>query len=140
IEAYEISQELGKEITSLNIYDVINFSKNAWNSVTQQTIFNCWQHTRILSQDEMDDTIEHDDQVICDDIKYKSSEGLTYDEIVSIVKLKNNKPIIDPNERPLEVISIKKAIDYLDDLVLFFEYSSNISINSDELNILKKLR
>ena len=38
------------------------------------------------------------------------------------------------------MISIKKALGCLDDLVLFFEYSSNISINPDELNILKKLR
>ncbi|CAI2197023.1 18239_t:CDS:1, partial [Funneliformis geosporum] len=165
IEVYEISQELGKEITSLNIYDAINFNKNAWNSVIQQTIFNCWQHIRILLQDKTDDTIEHDDQVICDDIEIqeliyllpfddpidirdfiyindclKGSEGLTDDEIVSIVKLKNNESVIDPNEGSLEVISIKKTLGCLDDLVLFFEYSSNISINSDELNILKKLR
>ncbi|CAI2192371.1 16495_t:CDS:1, partial [Funneliformis geosporum] len=123
------------------------------------------QHTRILPQDKMDDTIEHDDQVIRDDIEIqeliyllpfddpmdvrdfihiddclKGSEGLTDDEIVSMVKLKNNEPVIDPNEGPLEVISIKKALGCLDDLVLFFEYSSNNSINSDELNILKKLR
>ena len=113
---------MGKEVTSLNIYDAINFSKNAWNSVKQQTIFNCWQHTRILPQDEMDDIMEDDDQVIRDNIEIqeliyqlpfddpmdvgdfihiddclKGSEGLTDDEIVTIVKSKNNELIIDPN-------------------------------------------
>jgi hypothetical protein len=38
------------------------------------------------------------------------------------------------------VISIKKALSHLDDLVLFFEYLSNISTNPNELNILRKLR
>jgi hypothetical protein len=67
---YEILQELRKEVTLLNIYDAINFSKNAWDSVNQQTIFNCWQHTGILLQDEMNNTIEdHDDQVIQDEMK-----------------------------------------------------------------------
>lgn len=49
----------------LNIYDAINFSKNAWNSVSQQTISNCWNHTGILPQNEMnemDDEIDFDDQ------------------------------------------------------------------------------
>ena len=45
----------------MNIYDAINFSKNAWNSVSQQTISNYWKHTGILPQneiDKMDDEIE----------------------------------------------------------------------------------
>jgi len=160
---------LRKEVTPLNIYDAINFSKNAWDSVSQQTIFNCWQHTRILPQDEMSDTIEdhedHEDQAIRDEMEIqeliyqlpfddpmdvvdflhiddclKGSEGLTDDEIVSMIKSKNSEPEKDPNEGPLEVISTKEALGHLDDLVLFFEYSSNISTNPDELYILKKLR
>ncbi|CAB4493489.1 uncharacterized protein OCT59_000586 [Rhizophagus irregularis] len=71
IKAYEISQELRKETVPLNIYDAINFSKNAWNSVSQQTIFNCWKHTGILSQDEMDGEIEDDNQVFHDEIHNK---------------------------------------------------------------------
>ncbi|CAI2197428.1 5850_t:CDS:2, partial [Funneliformis geosporum] len=95
----------------------------------------------ILPQDEMDDIIEHDDQdfIHIDDC-LKGSKGLIDDEIVSMVKLMNNEPVIYPNKGPLEVILIKKALGYLDDIVLFFEYSSNILINSDKLNILKKLR
>ena len=38
------------------------------------------------------------------------------------------------------MISKKEALGYLNDLVLFFEHLLDISINSDELNILKKLR
>jgi hypothetical protein len=61
---------LNKESISLNIYDAINFSKDAWNSVSQQTIFNCWKYTGILSQNEMDNEIEdHDDQTVCDEME-----------------------------------------------------------------------
>ena len=151
----------------LNIYDAINFSKNAWNSVSQQTISNCWNHTGILPQNEMnemDDEIDFDDQTddemeiqeLIDQLPFndpmsvkdflyvdnclKSNEGLTDDEIVSIVKSKNNEPEADLNEELLEVISRKDALDCLDNLVLFFEYSSDISINLDELNVLQKLK
>ena len=138
--------------------------------MSQQTIFNCWKHTGILPQDEMDDDIDEDpyDQVIHDEIEIqemiyqlpfndpmdvadflhiddslKSSEGLTDEEIVFMVKSKNTEitdPEIDPNEGCFEVISTKGALGYLNDLVLFFEYSPDISINPDELNILKRLR
>ncbi|CAB4487081.1 unnamed protein product [Rhizophagus irregularis] len=169
IEAYEISQELRKETVPLNIYDAINFSKNAWNSVSQQTIFNCWKHTGILPQDEMDGEIEDDDQVFHDEIhnemeiqeliyqlpfddhmdvteflhiddNLKGGEGLTDEEIVSMVKSKNTKIAESETEESFEVISTKEALGHLDDLVLFFEYSSDTSINSELLNVLKKLR
>ncbi|GES88685.1 CENP-B homolog protein 2-like [Rhizophagus clarus] len=164
IEAYEILQELRKDVTPLNIYDAINFSKSAWDSIHSTP--KCWQYTGILSQDEMNDIIEdYDEQAIRDEMEIqelinqlpfddpmdavdflhiddslKGIEGLTDDEIVSMVKSKNKEPKTDPNEGSLEVISTKEALGRLDDLVLFFEYSSNISINPDELNILKKLR
>ncbi|RGB21682.1 hypothetical protein C1646_777508 [Rhizophagus diaphanus] len=69
----------------------------------------------------------------------KGREGLTDDEIVSMIKSKNSEPEKNPNEGPLEVISTKEALG-LDYLVLFFEYLPNISTNPDELYILKKLR
>lgn len=151
----------------MNIYDAINFSKNAWNSVSQQTISNCWKHTGILLQnemDEMDDEIEDSDdqeeffnememQELIDKLPFddfmsaedflhiddglKNNGGLTDDEIVAIVKSNNSGLATDQNERPLELISKKEALDHLNNLVLFFDHSSDISINSDELNILK---
>ncbi len=74
------------------------------------------------------------------DNSLKNNEGLTNDEIVAIVKSNDSELITDQNERPLELILKKEALDHLNDLVLFFEHSLDISINSDELNILKKLR
>ena len=66
IEAYEISQVLNKEAVPLNIYDAINFSNDAWNSVSQRTISNCWWHTGILPQNDTDELLDdeiddHDD-------------------------------------------------------------------------------
>ncbi len=40
----------------------------------------------------------------------------------------------------MKLISKKEALDHLNNLILFFEYSLDISINSNKLNILKKLR
>jgi hypothetical protein len=139
----------------VNIYDAINFSKNAWNSVSQQTIKNCWQHTGILPQDETDNEIEDDDdQAVRDEMELqdlidqlpfddpmdvqeflhiddflKRNEGLTDEEVISMVKSNNNEPETDPNEGPLETISKREALGYLDDLVVFFEHSSDVSTN-----------
>ncbi len=74
------------------------------------------------------------------DDSLKNNRGLTDDEIVAIVKSNDSESTTDQNERSLELISKKEALDHLNDLVLFFEHSLDISINSDELNILKKLR
>ncbi|EXX59905.1 hypothetical protein RirG_184710 [Rhizophagus irregularis DAOM 197198w] len=69
IEAYEISQELNKEPTPINIHDSIDFSVNAWNSVSQQTINNCWKHTGILPINEMDEIDEIEDQALHDEME-----------------------------------------------------------------------
>ncbi|CAI2194246.1 1511_t:CDS:2, partial [Funneliformis geosporum] len=139
IEAYEISQELNKEPTHINIYDSIDFSMNAWNSVNQQTIINCWKHTEILLLNEMD-KIDADEFFHIDDC-LKSNERLTNDEIDSIIKSKNNNESeMDPDEEPSVVISETKALGYLNDLVLFFKYLSDVYINPNELSILQKLR
>ncbi|GES85996.1 tigger transposable element-derived protein 6-like [Rhizophagus clarus] len=168
IEAYEILQELNKGATPLNIHDTINFSSDSWNFVSQQTISNCWRYTGILPQndmDELDDETDNDDnQAIRDEMELqdlidqllfndpmnvkeflhiddflKGNKGLTDDEIISMVK-SNNEPEIDPNEGPIEIISKREALGHLDNLVVFFEYSSDVSVNPSELSILQKLR
>jgi hypothetical protein len=49
------------------------------------------------------------------DVCLKSNEGLTDDEIVSMVKSNNNNESeADPNEVPPVVISVTKALGYLD--------------------------
>ncbi|GET51782.1 CENP-B homolog protein 2-like [Rhizophagus irregularis DAOM 181602=DAOM 197198] len=166
IEAYEISQELNKESTSINIHDSIDFSVNAWNSVSQQTINNCWKYTGILPINEMDEIDKIEDQALHDEMELqdlinelpfdnlmdadeflhiddclKSNEGLTDDEIVSMIKSNNNnEPEMDPDEEPPVVIPETKALGYLDDLVLFFKHSSDVCINPNELSVLQKLR
>ena len=70
----------------------------------------------------------------------KSNEGLTDDEIISMVKSNNNEQKIDLNEGPLEIISTREALGHLDNLVVFFEHSSDVPINSNELSVLQKLR
>src|SRR3954452_20967911 len=58
----------------------------------------------------------------------KSNEGLTDDEIISLViKPNNDEPEEDPNDEPLVVISKKEALSHLDNLVVFFENLSDVS-------------
>ncbi|UZO14173.1 uncharacterized protein OCT59_005638 [Rhizophagus irregularis] len=139
---------------------------NAWNSVSQQTINNCWKHTGILPINKMDEIDEIEDQALHDEMELqdlinelpfdnlmdadeflhiddclKSNEGLTDDEIVSIIKSNNNnEPEIDPDEEPSVVIPETKALGYLDDLILFFKHLSDVCINPNELSVLQKLR
>ncbi|CAI2193940.1 16215_t:CDS:1, partial [Funneliformis geosporum] len=55
-------------------------------------------------------------------------------------KPNNNEPEEDPNNEPLAVISKNKTLNYLDNLVIFFENLSDVFINSSELSVLQKLR
>ncbi|CAB4476174.1 unnamed protein product [Rhizophagus irregularis] len=126
IEAYEISQELNKGVTPINICDAINFSKEAWDFVSQRTIVNCWRHTGILPQDEIDEGKENEDQAdqeayneielqeLIDQLPYDDpmdaeeflhiddrlqvDGGLTDEEIVSIIKSNDDEPKTDPIE------------------------------------------
>ena len=85
-----------------------------------------------------DDPMDVEEFLHIDD-SLKSNEGLTDDEIISMVK-NNNEPETDPNEGPLEIISKREALGHLDDLVVFFEYSSDVSTDSNELGLLRRLR
>ncbi|GBC29359.2 tigger transposable element-derived protein 6-like [Rhizophagus irregularis DAOM 181602=DAOM 197198] len=170
VEAYEISQQLNKGADSLNIHDAIVFCTNAWNAVTQETIYNCWKHTGILplvNQEEVDESVNQlgeDNQVEREEIQFlidqlpfddhmdadefihiddhlKSNEGLTDEEIISLVNLDKNELEVESDEEIPSVISKVQTLNDLDDLVMFFKYSSlNNSINQSELNTLQKLR
>ena len=90
---------------------------------------------RLIYQLPFDDLMDVRDFLHIDDC-LKNNEGLTDDEIVAIVKSNNNEPEIDSNERPLKIISKKEALSCLDNLVLFFEHLSDISIDPNKLSIL----
>ena len=92
----------------------------------------------LIDQLPFNDLMNVDEFLHIDD-SLKNNGGLTDNEIVSMVK-NNNGPETDPNEGPLEIISKREALSYLDDLFVFFEYSPEISTNSNELGLLKKLR
>ncbi len=109
------------------------------DSDDQEKSFNEIEMQELIYKLLFDDFMSVEDFFHVDD-SLKNNEGLTDDKIVAIVKLNNSESTTNQNERPLELISKKEALGYLNDLILFFEHSLNISINSDELNILKKLR
>ncbi|CAB4440364.1 unnamed protein product [Rhizophagus irregularis] len=78
-------------------------------------IINSFKHgTRYYFKLPFDDPMDAD-EFLRIDVCLKSNEGLTDDEIVSMVKSNNNnEPEADPNEVPPVVISVTKALGYLD--------------------------
>ena len=46
--------DAGEEMPRLNIKEAIDFTVEAWENVTSQTIINCWRKTRIVPADEWD--------------------------------------------------------------------------------------
>ncbi|CAB5371755.1 unnamed protein product [Rhizophagus irregularis] len=101
-------------------------AKEAWDFVSQRTIVNCWRHTGILPQDEIDEGEENEDQAdqeayneielqeLIDQLPYDDpmdaeeflhiddrlqvDGGLTDEEIVSIIKSNDDEPKTDPIE------------------------------------------
>src|SRR6266540_6789760 len=109
------------------------------DSNDQEKSFNEMKMQELFYKLLFDDFMNAEDFFHVDD-SLKNNEGLTDDEIVAIVKSNDSESTTDQNKRPLELISKKEALSHLNDLILFFEHLLDISINSDELNILKKLR
>ncbi|GET02448.1 tigger transposable element-derived protein 6-like [Rhizophagus clarus] len=160
VETYEILQQLNKGTDSLNIHDAIIFCTNAWNAITQETISNCWKYTGILllvNQKEVDEGVnqlEQDNQAERKEIQFlidqlpfdnhhidaaefihiddhlKSNEGLTDEEIISLINSDKNMLEVESDEEIPSVISKIQALTNLDDLITFFKYSPlNNSIN-----------
>ena len=94
----------------------------------------------LIDQLPFDDHMDADEFIHVDD-HLKSNEGLTDEEIISLVNLDKNELEVESDEEIPSVISKVQALNDLDDLVMFFKYSSlNNSINQSELNTLQKLR
>ncbi len=109
------------------------------DSNDQEKSFNEMKMQELIYKLLFDDFINAEDFFHVND-SLKNNGRLTNNKIVAIVKSNDSELTIDQNERPLELISKKEALGHLNDFVLFFEHLLDISINSDELNILKKLR
>ncbi|PKK64539.1 hypothetical protein RhiirC2_787356 [Rhizophagus irregularis] len=144
--AYEISQEFNKELTSIIIYDFINFrilpinEINKIDKIEDQALYDEMELQDLINKLLFDNLIDANKFLHIDNC-LKSNKGLTDNEIVSIIKSNNNNESeIDPDEEPPVVISETKVLGYLDNFVLFFKHLSDVCINSNELSVLQKLR
>ncbi|CAB4463486.1 unnamed protein product [Rhizophagus irregularis] len=87
----------------------------------------------LINQLPFDDPINIKKFLHIDDF-LKRNEGLSDKEIISMVKSNNNKLEIDSNEKELlEIIFKREALGYLNNLVVFFEYLSDVFSDSTEL-------
>ena len=94
----------------------------------------------MIDQLPFNDSINAEEFLHIDDC-LQNDGGLTDEKIVSIIKSNNDEPKTDLDKEPPKVISKTEALNHLDNLVLFFEYSlDEISIDSNELSLLRKLR
>ncbi|PKC56431.1 hypothetical protein RhiirA1_474009 [Rhizophagus irregularis] len=143
---YEISQEFNKELTSIIIYDFINFrilpinKINKIDKIEDQALHDEMKLQDLINKLPFDNLMDANEFLHIDDC-LKSNKGLTDNEIISIIKPNNNNESeIDSDEEPPVVIFETKVLGYLDNFVLFFKHLSDICINLNELNVLQKLR
>lgn len=68
MEAYDLTQENGSNITPINILDAITFVSEAWKTVKSSTIKNCWRKTGILPNLEERDSDQDQDFIIEDEM------------------------------------------------------------------------
>src|SRR4051794_26256637 len=73
VEAGEIIQDL-----KMDVLQAIQYIIQGWNEITANTIQNCWNHTKILSNSIPLDDIYKDDDLMFDDELAKAIEALNH--------------------------------------------------------------
>lgn len=61
--------DVGKEIKKINIKEAIDMLSDAWDSVKQETIVNCWKHTNILPLTNIPPQITMDDDTVITELE-----------------------------------------------------------------------
>ena len=77
----------------MNVLQAIQYIIKSWNEVTAETICNCWNHTKILSNTDSLDDIETDD--IGED---KADDDFVLDEISRMLKILNLPNLMEVRE------------------------------------------
>ncbi len=113
----------------MNVLQAIQYIIQSWNEVTAETICNCWNHTKILSNTDSLDDIETDD--IGED---KAGDDFVFDEISRMLEILNLPNLMKAKEFlniPEENIIYEVPEDITGFIEMFKKKSAN---NLDEMD------
>ncbi|CAG8854279.1 2540_t:CDS:2, partial [Gigaspora margarita] len=155
--------ECDEEDKKLNVLEAINFIGDAWKSVTQQTIRNCWEKTGILPNSEPETAIEEQRNLEKNDIENlqqvlssetaKNIGGLTTyindNEIVPTEEFLDDEQIIElatqsaefdssSSDKELVLVSHKEGLNALTTFIEYFEQQADAEFKAEDLHTLKK--
>nr|CAG8459407.1 1231_t:CDS:2 [Entrophospora candida] len=129
IQAYDENQELGVEIPRLNILNAINWTAEAWDSVTDDTIYRCWQRTGILPNED-EEMYEEPNEL---DNELENEEN-------TVQSLINQMNVDDIMATPSNPISNTVALDNIQNIFDYFQQNSDIKVNGSLISGLKNLQ
>src|SRR4051794_15681721 len=82
----------------MNVLQAIQYIIQSWNEITAETICNCWNHTKILSNTESLDDIEADD-IETDDIgEDEAGDDFVLDEISRMLEILDLPNLMEAEE------------------------------------------
>src|SRR6266536_2494196 len=89
----------------MSILQAIEYIIQAWNEVTTETICNCWNYTKILSNTDSLDDIEADNHIEADEVK---ADGTKVDD--AEVDHFADDFVLDEISRMLEILNLPNSI------------------------------
>jgi hypothetical protein len=162
VDAYDDTINNNKNsIDPINILDAINFCNEAWNTVTQLTIVNCWRKTKILPDYDLNTSDKIVEEIHEEEIRELQGEINKLDfnesisamefinidseipiedfsdaEIIETVRPSQNNVIFEEVVEHIPSISVKNALECSEKVLEFLKNPpSNFSYNLNTLGI-----
>lgn len=158
-------QELGTPTPNLNILNAIDWTAKAWENVTDDIIYRCWERTGILPDNErvggpmeIDMEVideENEIQLLVDRINTNSDDIMTVRSYVEIdsgleTEILDDEEIIaavheapsddDEEEDASPPISNKVALESIQILYHYLEQNNDVEVNSQFVSGLRDLK
>ena len=105
IEASQFIQDL-----KMSVLQAIEYIIQTWNEVTTETICNCWNHTKILSNTDSLDDIEADDHIEADDVEADDVEADDTKIDDAEVNHFADNFVLDEISRMLEILNLPNSM------------------------------
>jgi hypothetical protein len=145
----------------LNIFNAINWTAEAWNNVTDDVIYRCWQRTGIIPEEyrtegmliETEENNETAVQFLLNrmdimdltardyidvDSTLEATQIIDDDEIIKAIQETTENEEAEEDNCPL--VSDKIALESIHNLLNYIQQSNSLSVNSSVLSGMKDLQ
>jgi len=145
----------------LNIFNAINWTAEAWNNVTDDVIYRCWQRTGIIPEEyrtegmliETEENNEIAVQFLLNrmdimdltardyidvDSTLEATQIIDDDEIIKAIQETTENEEAEEDNCPL--VSDKIALESIHNLLNYIQQSNSLSVNSSVLSGMKDLQ